>query len=93
MYIGQPVRIWSECVNYGLISKINKRSFAVVCQNGGRRLYMLDRQRSRNEYWCKSNVFHCDVLETGTLGYLHAVEQTESIKHMPRYLKDVGSND
>ena len=59
--VGVIVRLWCMATEYGVITKVNKKSFAVHHNAGGRTLFNIN-PSSRDEHICTGNVFRCNIL-------------------------------
>jgi hypothetical protein len=60
--IGDYVQLWSDAASYGMVSKLNKKTFVVLHNLSGRTLYRYD-SVSNNMYYCINNLFSCTLLK------------------------------
>lgn len=66
--LGTIVRLWCDAANYGIVTKLNKKTFVVLHNAGGRTLYRYDSKQFR-DYLCKDKVFRCSVISDAGLLY------------------------
>lgn len=59
--VGMLVQIWTTAAPYGVVTKVNKKSFAVSHNLHGRTLFKLEPNNSRG-YTCINNVHRCSLL-------------------------------
>ena len=60
--VGTVVRLWSDAAPYGVVTKINRKTFVVSHNQCGRTLYKFDSKFGK-DYFCTSNVFRCSPVE------------------------------